>query len=76
MPDAVVDIGNSRIKFARVESGSIQLPVRGLPAQGCHVDAEEPAVALDRGTRDIDVIDGMAAGVMNDRGDGIDCGNH
>lgn len=32
MPDAVVDIGNSRIKFARVEGGRIQLPVRGVSA--------------------------------------------
>jgi type III pantothenate kinase len=31
MPDAVVDIGNSRIKFCRVEGGSLKLPVRGLP---------------------------------------------
>lgn len=31
MPDAVVDIGNSRIKFCRVESGALKLPVRGLP---------------------------------------------
>jgi type III pantothenate kinase len=30
MPDAVVDIGNSRIKFCRVEGGSLKLPVRGL----------------------------------------------
>jgi type III pantothenate kinase len=30
MPDAVVDIGNSRIKFCRVERGRLQLPVRGL----------------------------------------------
>lgn len=32
MPDAVVDIGNSRIKFCRVAGGSLQLPVRGLAA--------------------------------------------
>jgi type III pantothenate kinase len=31
MPDAVVDIGNSRIKFCRTAGGSLQLPVRGLP---------------------------------------------
>ena len=30
MPDAVVDIGNSRIKFCRVEGDSLKLPVRGL----------------------------------------------
>jgi type III pantothenate kinase len=30
MPDAVVDIGNSRIKFSRVEAGSLKLPVCGL----------------------------------------------
>jgi len=30
MPDAVVDIGNSRIKLCRVEGGSLKLPVRGL----------------------------------------------
>jgi type III pantothenate kinase len=32
MPDAVVDIGNSRIKLCRVVGGALQLPVRGLPA--------------------------------------------
>ncbi|HKB02379.1 MAG TPA: type III pantothenate kinase [Gemmataceae bacterium] len=32
MPDAVVDIGNSRIKFCRSVGASLQLPVRGLPA--------------------------------------------
>lgn len=32
MPDAVVDIGNSRIKFCRVVNGKLELPVRGLPA--------------------------------------------
>jgi len=32
MPDAVVDIGNSRIKFCRVADGKLELPVRGLPA--------------------------------------------
>lgn len=32
MPDAVVDIGNSRIKFCRVVDGKLDLPVRGLPA--------------------------------------------
>jgi type III pantothenate kinase len=32
MPDAVVDIGNSRIKFCRSCGGSLELPVRGLPA--------------------------------------------
>jgi type III pantothenate kinase len=32
MPDAVVDIGNSRVKLCRVAGGSLQLPVRGLPA--------------------------------------------
>jgi type III pantothenate kinase len=31
MPDAVVDIGNSRIKFCRSRGASLQLPVRGLP---------------------------------------------
>ena len=30
MPDAVVDIGNSRIKLCRVEGGALRLPVRGL----------------------------------------------
>ena len=30
MPDAVVDIGNSRIKFCRVVRGQLHLPVRGL----------------------------------------------
>src|SRR5688500_7961035 len=33
MPDAVVDIGNSRIKFCRVTAGKLELPVRGLPAE-------------------------------------------
>jgi type III pantothenate kinase len=33
MPDAVVDIGNSRIKFCRSRGGRLQLPVRGLPAE-------------------------------------------
>lgn len=32
MPDAVVDIGNSRIKFCRVRGGQLQLPVRGMVA--------------------------------------------
>ena len=32
MPDAVVDIGNSRIKFCRVANGALQLPVRAMPA--------------------------------------------
>jgi type III pantothenate kinase len=32
MPDAVVDIGNSRIKICRCAGGSLQLPVRGLSA--------------------------------------------
>jgi type III pantothenate kinase len=32
MPDAVVDIGNSRIKFCRVAGGKLSLPVRGLAA--------------------------------------------
>jgi type III pantothenate kinase len=32
MPDAVVDIGNSRVKFCRVANGKLELPVRGLPA--------------------------------------------
>src|SRR5262249_35697916 len=32
MPDAVVDIGNSRIKFCRCAGGVLLLPVRGLPA--------------------------------------------
>ncbi len=32
MPDAVVDIGNTRAKFCRVASGQLLLPVRGLPA--------------------------------------------
>lgn len=32
MPDAVVDIGNSRIKFCQVSGGRLRLPVRGLPA--------------------------------------------
>ncbi|HEX3151471.1 MAG TPA: type III pantothenate kinase [Gemmataceae bacterium] len=32
MPDAVVDIGNSRVKFCRVTNGRLELPVRGLPA--------------------------------------------
>jgi type III pantothenate kinase len=32
MPDAVVDIGNSRIKFCRVVGGKLELPIRGLPA--------------------------------------------
>jgi len=31
MPDAVVDIGNSRIKFCQVEAGTLKLPVHGLP---------------------------------------------
>ena len=30
MPDAVVDIGNSRIKFCQVVRGQLHLPVRGL----------------------------------------------
>jgi type III pantothenate kinase len=33
MPDAVVDIGNSRVKFCRVVNGKLELPVRGLPAE-------------------------------------------
>lgn len=33
MPDAVVDIGNSRVKFCRVADGKLELPVRGLPAE-------------------------------------------
>ena len=33
MPDAVVDIGNSRVKFCRVANGKLELPVRGLPAE-------------------------------------------
>jgi type III pantothenate kinase len=33
MPDAVVDIGNSRVKFCRVTHGKLELPVRGLPAE-------------------------------------------
>src|SRR5205814_6850258 len=33
MPDAVVDIGNSRVKFCRVTNGKLELPVRGLPAE-------------------------------------------
>ena len=32
MPDAVVDIGNSRIKFCRVANGVLQLPVHGMAA--------------------------------------------
>jgi len=32
MPDAVVDIGNSRIKLCRCAGGALQLPVRGLSA--------------------------------------------
>jgi type III pantothenate kinase len=32
MPDAVVDIGNSRAKFCRVVNGKLELPVRGLAA--------------------------------------------
>jgi type III pantothenate kinase len=32
MADAVVDIGNSRVKFCRVTGGKLELPVRGLPA--------------------------------------------
>ena len=32
MPDAVVDIGNSRVKLCRVAGGGLQLPVRGLAA--------------------------------------------
>jgi type III pantothenate kinase len=32
MPDAVVDIGNSRAKFCRVVNGKLDLPVRGLSA--------------------------------------------
>ena len=32
MPDAVVDIGNSRVKICRVTSGKLELPVRGLSA--------------------------------------------
>jgi type III pantothenate kinase len=32
MPDAVVDIGNSRVKFCRVTDGKLELPVRGLSA--------------------------------------------
>jgi type III pantothenate kinase len=30
MPDAVVDIGNSRIKFCQVEGGTLKLPVHGV----------------------------------------------
>lgn len=33
MPDVVVDIGNSRVKFCRVKNGKLELPVRGLPAK-------------------------------------------
>jgi type III pantothenate kinase len=33
MPDVVVDIGNSRVKFCRVVNGKLQLPVRGVPAE-------------------------------------------
>jgi type III pantothenate kinase len=33
MPDAVVDIGNSRVKICRVTSGKLELPVRGLSAE-------------------------------------------
>lgn len=33
MPDAVVDIGNNRVKFCRVVKGKLELPVRGLPAE-------------------------------------------
>jgi type III pantothenate kinase len=33
MPDAVVDIGNSRVKICRVTNGKLELPVRGLPAE-------------------------------------------
>jgi type III pantothenate kinase len=32
MPDAVVDIGNSRAKFCRVVDGKLELPVHGLSA--------------------------------------------
>ena len=32
MPDAVVDIGNSRVKFCRVSNGKLELPVRGVSA--------------------------------------------
>jgi type III pantothenate kinase len=32
MPDVVVDIGNSRIKFCRCDAQGLQLPVRGLSA--------------------------------------------
>jgi len=31
MPDVVVDIGNSRIKFCRCDAQGLHLPVRGLP---------------------------------------------
>src|SRR5262245_62075062 len=33
MPDAVVDIGNSRVKFCRITDGKLDLPGRGLPAE-------------------------------------------
>lgn len=33
MPDAVVDIGNSRVKICRVVNGKLELPVRGLPSE-------------------------------------------
>jgi type III pantothenate kinase len=33
MPDAVVDIGNSRIKFCRCDCNDLHLPVRGMGAE-------------------------------------------
>ena len=44
MPDAVVDIGNSRIKLCRCDSSGLILPVRGFSADdlvGCERLAEE-----------------------------------
>ena len=44
MPDAVVDIGNSRIKLCRCDRSGLVLPIRGLPADdlvGCERLAEE-----------------------------------
>jgi type III pantothenate kinase len=48
MPDAVVDIGNSRIKFCRVANGTLQLPVLAMPADdpdACQRVASEWAIS-------------------------------
>jgi type III pantothenate kinase len=64
MPDVVVDIGNSRIKFCRCDALGLHLPVRGLSAEdrgtwtqlatdwGLSTDVEWAVASSDPGRRD------------------------